>query len=157
MIGEDLAGHLEGAAMLVVATRDAAFRPAIGRALGAKVRGDGTFVEICISRAQWADVVKNLGINAPIALTASEPSSYRTYQIKGNVESFGPADPDDRARVDRYISDVTSVLTELGVERHQIAVWLAAEDLVRISFRPRDVFLQTPGPSAGLRMSGVPR
>lgn len=142
--------------MIVFAAADAAGRPTIGRAAGARHTDSGE-VEIFVSRARWGEVTDDLGIGARIAVTFSRPTDYRTFQIKGVLTAIQPPQPADLAAASEYTRAVTGSLLELGVLQSQVDQWLACDDLITLRFRPAATFAQTPGPGAGAPLSRPPR
>jgi hypothetical protein len=152
-VQDEMAAFLEGAVMMVIASRDDAFRPAIARAQGARLHEGGRLVEVLVSRSQWPEAVGNLGPGRPVALTVCRPTDYRAYQVKGTVEAVAEADAAGRARAAAYRREAGAVLVGLGVEPHQIGHWLRDGDIVSIRFRPRESYAQTPGPGAGGRLA----
>jgi len=138
--------------MILVSTRNAAFRPAIGRGTGAAHIASLGYIDVLVSRAQWPEVVENAGLGAPVAVTMVRPHDYRAFQIKGSILAVSPADDADRARAQNYISEMLVVMDALGVTRDQLSHTLVDRDLLRIRFQPTDVFAQSPGPGAGERL-----
>ncbi|HEX5379512.1 MAG TPA: pyridoxamine 5'-phosphate oxidase family protein [Phenylobacterium sp.] len=156
VIDPDLAAFMESPVMVVLATRSAAMRPAIARAVGVRLSPDRAVADLFVSRAQWPQAVDGLQPGAAMAVTVCNPPDYRTYQIKGRLAEVAPADADDHAVAGGYMSAVGQVLAELGVSRRQIASWLTTEDLLRLRLIPMSAFVQTPGPGAGAaRTSGA--
>ncbi len=155
LIDADMKAFLESPVVIIGAIQDASSRPIISRSNGARLQDDGSVIDIFISDAQWPDTIKNLKIGNPIAMTFCRASDYQTYQIKGIVEDVQPVDADDSAYAGRYADELQAVLESLGMLRGQIESIFGVEDLVRVRFRPSDVFLQTPGPGAGQRLSQV--
>ncbi|HYD99670.1 MAG TPA: hypothetical protein VEH84_09820 [Alphaproteobacteria bacterium] len=156
MIPDALSALLENPVMMVMATRDAALRPAIARALGCHLVEDGRAMDIFVSRAQWPDAVANCAPGAPIAFTFCRPSDYRTFQVKGAVVEIAAAAGPDADRAEAYRGAMAAELMALGVPPHQIEHWLRAGDVVRIRFLTHESFAQTPGPGAGARMGPEP-
>lgn len=155
MIEADVASFIEGRVMILIATRNAAHRPMIGRATGARFDAESGRIALLVSASQWPDAVGAARPGLPIAATFVEPATYRAYQIKGPVVDQRPANAVERARGTRYVEDMLRTMGALGVTRLQLSSTLSDRDLVRISFLPRDVFVQTPGPRAGQRV-GAP-
>lgn len=140
--------------MIVFSAADAAGRPMIGRATGARCADSGE-VDLFVSRARWREVTDDLRVGAQVAVTFSRPADYRTFQIKGVLTALTPTDPADIAAAARYIEAVTGSLLELGVLQPQVDQWLACDDPITLRLRPGAVFAQTPGPGAGAQLSGA--
>ena len=156
MIDAELAAFIEGPVMVVFGAADAAGRPMIGRAAGARCADSGE-VDLFVSRARWGEVTEDLRVGAQVAVTFSRPADYRTFQIKGVVTALAPPGLSDVAVATRYIEAVTGSLLDLGVLQPQVDQWLSSDDLITLRLRPGAVFAQTPGPGAGAQLSGVLR
>ena len=100
-------------------------------------------------------MISDLRVGAAFAVTLSDPTDYRTYQIKARLAEFGDADADDVNLADSYVRRMTQTLLELGVTAQQLACWLIPRDLVRLRLIPMAVFRQTPGPGAGTAHAGA--
>ncbi len=155
MIDDSIAGFAEGPVMTILASRDGALLPAIGRGLGNR-RAPGGLMDTMVSAAQWPRLVANLTPGAPVAVTVVKPDDYRTYQLKGTVAALDPAEAADHDWSQAYRRQVGAVLAGLGVTPGQISFWMGDADLMRLRFRPADVFVQTPGPRAGSLLEGAP-
>jgi hypothetical protein len=129
--------------------------PVLGRAVGLRTCPDGVSIEVLLSRAQWTDLAAGLQPGALGALTLCRPHDYKSYQIKGRVESLSPADGADHDLAEAYVDRLCATFDGLGIRPPQIAPWLAVKDLVRVRMRLQDIFHQTPGPGAGERVAEV--
>lgn len=154
MINAELAAFIEGPVMIVFGAADAAGRPVIGRATGARCADSGQ-IDLLVSRARWGAVTDDLRVGAQVAVTFSRPADYRTFQIKGVVTALAPPGPSDIAVATRYIEAVTGSLLDLGVLQTQVDHWLSSDDLITLRLRPGAVFAQTPGPGAGAQLSAA--
>lgn len=152
MIEAGVASFIEGRVMILVATRNAAHRPMIGRGTGARFDAESGRIALLVSASQWPDAVAHALPGQPISATFVVPDSYRAYQIKGPVVDQRPANAIEQARGTAYVAAMLETLNALGVTRLQLSSTLSDRDLVRISFLPRDLFVQTPGPQAGQRL-----
>ncbi|SMC96694.1 hypothetical protein [Rhizobium sp. RU36D] len=152
MIEAGVASFLEGRVMVLIATRNAAHRPMIGRATGARFDADSGRITLLVSSSQWPDAVAHALPGSPISATFVQPDTYEAYQIKGLISELRPANAIEQARGTRYVEDMLATMGALGVTRLQLSSTLSDRELVRISFTPRDLFVQTPGPKAGSRL-----
>lgn len=140
LIDAELADFVCGAVAIVAATRDEQLRPQIHRGWGPQVSGD--VMTVCLDGAPPAPA-------APLAVTCSRPSSYRTVQLKGAVTASGPMTEADRERVAAHVRELVVETTPLGVE----AIGrLCADELTTVTFVVAELFEQTPGPLAGTRL-----
>lgn len=154
MIDDALGAFLGAPVMMVVATRGLDGRAALARGVGAR-RGDADLIQMFASRWQWPEALAHLSPGAQAAMTFCRPSDYQAYQVKGDIVGVDAADEDGASFAAGYVKAVTAVLMTLGVEEGAISHWLTTEGLVQLTLRPRAVFLQTPGPSAGRALGGL--
>lgn len=138
--------------MILVATRDESHRPMIGRGSGARHDRATGLVHVLVSQSQWPRTVAEARHGRAIATTFVQPDTYRSCQIKGIITESGPADEAASAWGRHYVQEQLSLMNRLGVTRLQLSSTLSDRDLVHISFRPTDIFDQTPGPGAGRRL-----
>lgn len=138
--------------MILIATRNDAHRPMIGRATGARFDAESGRIALLVSASQWPDAVAHALPGTPITATFVMPHNYRAYQIKGPIIDQRPANAIEQARGTSYVEDMLATMGALGVSRLQLSSTLSDRDLVRISYSPRDLFVQTPGPQAGERL-----
>jgi hypothetical protein len=156
VIDRELAAFLDRPVMLVTALRGSDGKAAIARGMGVRLSADRGQVDVLVSRAQWPKAVQGLKTEAPIALTACDPTDYTTFQIKGRLLSFTDAEGPDLTLGAAYCARIFNHLKSLGVEDRQIGCWITAEDLVRLRFIPMAVFHQTPGATAGAIRASAP-
>lgn len=153
MIHSTLRAFLEQPVMMMAAIGEAAGGAALGRCLGLRFPvGDGP-IEIVFSAGQWTDLALSAGPGRAIALTLVHPSTYRTYQLKGRIEAVGDGDAEDVALARAYVDRVLDMLGALGVEPDVIAHWCCIDAVRRVAVRADQLFDQTPGPGAGMRIS----
>lgn len=152
-LSDDLRQFIASPVMIIIGTRDSANRPAVGRAVGARVVDAGT-VEFLYSAWQWPETHRNLAANGEAALTFARPADYVAYQLKGNAR-LRAATPADQALTSRYQADIHAMFAGLGLPAELVAPWLADRELAAARLRVRELYVQTPGPSAGTR-AGVP-
>lgn len=150
----ELTSLLARPAMILVAVADGGGRAIAGRGMALTATGDAS-LEFFVSRRQWPDVVDRLVPGAACAITANDPDTYRTFQLKGVVEDRRPSTGMEAERVDRYVAAISGVLAGLGIPPHQIQCWFTRSDTVRISMGVSAVYSQTPGPTAGARVEAA--
>jgi hypothetical protein len=148
----ELASFLASPVMIITGTSDDGNRPDIARAVGARVAADHGVVRIVLSAWQWPGTVANLRANGRVAVTFARPSDYVSYQIKG-CATVAPATEDDRVNSSRYLADIRRVLAGLGLEPRLVAPWLIDRDLVAVAVDVASIYVQTPGPKAGLQLA----
>ncbi|WP_165217147.1 hypothetical protein [Affinirhizobium pseudoryzae] len=151
MLAAEVAAFIEGQVMILVATRDEGHRPMIGRGSGARHDRASGLVHVLVSQSQWPLAVEHALPGRPIATTFVQPDNYRSFQIKGQITASGPADDAATAWGRHYVETQLALMAQLGVTRLQLSSTLSDRDLWHITFRPSDIFEQTPGPGAGRR------
>lgn len=151
LIGPEQAALIARRVSVIVASRDAAHRPHLMRAVGRKLSPDGRRVTVFMSTAASAPVLEDLRANGLIAVVFSEPSTNRTVQLKGSKAVIAALEPGDEALVQQYLDLFIDEIGELGLPENVARTILKAapEDLVAVHFAPQAAFEQTPGPKAG--------
>lgn len=157
LIGDDLKALIEGPVSVLVGTRDSRLVPEITRAWGPRVSEDRQSVSLCVPVATSGKTLDNLEANGRIAVAFTHPANYKTFQLKGRHARIAESDSADLAVVDRHRDAFAVVNAPLGQPREVVESFWRAEietsgALVKILFKPEEVFDQTPGPGAGRRV-----
>lgn len=155
MVDAGIARFIESRVMILVATRDEAHRPVIARGGGGRYDARTRDFRLLLSRSQWPRATACCGPGPPIATACLKAHNYQAFQITGLICRVGPADADEEALRRRNVETTPAELDRFGVTRLQLSASLGHHDLIRVDFRPRDVFVQTPGPEAGKPLSQV--
>jgi len=143
-----LVSFLEGGNSLLVGTRDAQRMPHVARAVGLRVAGDRAHFTVFLPEGPAHRALRDLESVPLIAITASEPPTHRTIQVKGKVLALRTPDASERAWVEGYPERLASVVAYAGLARATVMrlnVWPARAVDVELT----EVFNQTPGPKAG--------
>ncbi|VTU32345.1 hypothetical protein H6CHR_03780 [Variovorax sp. PBL-H6] len=135
----------------IVASRNAANRPSLMRAVGAGISADGAEVTVYLSRSQSRQLLQDVAATGQIAVVFSEPLSHRTVQVKARAARMRAADESDLPLLRRYLASMEYEVRCVGFDARFVRAMLACplEDMVAIHFRPAQGFDQTPGPRAG--------
>ena len=155
MIPDRVVEVLHGPAFIQVGTRDEALRPAHVFAVGAVVHDDRETVTVFVPTARAERSLRDLAANGRIALGVSL-ASHEAYQLKGTYVTSRPTDAEDRARQEAYRAALLASALEAGDPEaiaRPLTLGFAYTPGVAITFRPEEVFLQTPGPGAGTLLS----
>lgn len=155
MIPDRVIEVLHGPAYVQIGTRDEALRPAHVCAVGALVHDDRETVTLFVPTPRAERILPNLTGNGRIAVGVAL-ASHEAYQLKGTYVSSRPTDDADRARQEAYRAALLAAALEAGYP--EAIAWPLTQGYayapgVAITFRAEEVFLQTPGPGAGTRMS----
>ena len=135
----------------IVASRDAALRPSLMRAVGAHISTDGQCITVYLRRSQSRQLLENIAAPSPIAVVFSDPASNQTLQVKADTARIRAAEPQDQAVLRRYLVAMQHAVGQVGYGADYVAAMLSAppQDLVAVEFTPQTAFDQTPGPKAG--------
>ena len=153
----DLLAMMARGVSVIVASRDAALRPSLMRAVGSQVDEDGRAITVYLSRRQSRQVVQDLAATGSIAVVFSEPSTHRTVQLKAARLDMRNADPQDIPVLERYRESMEREIQQVGFAPPLTRAMLAhrLEDVVAVRFTPEQAFEQTPGPRAGSALGGA--
>ncbi|HXJ20598.1 MAG TPA: pyridoxamine 5'-phosphate oxidase family protein [Polyangia bacterium] len=149
----DLFPLLEGASIMHLATRNAALEPMSVLGFGLRVEDGGRQLTLFLPATLSEVPLRNLRDNGQMAISVVRPTDSRALQIKGIWLGERRTDESDRAFVSSYRDALTQTLGLVGVPRSmwQRVVWWPS---LALRMEPREVFVQTPGPSAGSRCGG---
>lgn len=138
---------------IIVGTRDAALRPHVMRAVGARLADDRRRLTVLLPEAGSADVLADLRANGRIAVVFSEPTTHHTLQVKGDDAVVAACGPDDRELAARTLEGFVGEIATLGFAPEVAHTLLGHDDdLVAVQFTIAEAFEQTPGPAAGERL-----
>lgn len=149
-LSEELAEFVEGGLSMLVATRDAALRPKVERAVGAFAGADRQTMTVYLNQELGAQAVANLNDNGCIAVTVSRPYDHRTLQLKGRMLSMREGSEEDRAKQERWLAGFVEHLYIVGLPR-SVVRQLKVFPSVAVTMCIEDMFEQSPGPGAGRR------
>ena len=135
----------------IVASRNAAHRPSLMRAVGAGIAPDGSEVTVYVARSQSRQLLQDIAATGHIAVVFSEPLSHRTVQVKAGRAELRAATEADEPLLRRYLRSMEHEVGCVGYDIPFVRAMLACrlDDLVAIRFNPTEAFDQTPGPKAG--------
>jgi hypothetical protein len=158
MIPGKIVRFLEQYANLACAgTRNSDLVPFGHRVSGWQVGADGRRLTAFIAPQFCARLIESLEENGQFALTVEEFPSHETYQFKGRYLRHRPVHPDDLDIVDRirerFVRSVRPLFAEAPEEPLKASI---AVPSLAVEFEVLEVFLQTPGPGAGVRLVPPP-
>ena len=152
-VPENLAALLEGLVAVHVATRDASFVPDEVMAAAARPSADGRSLTVYLPVATSETSLANLRDNGAIAVVLSQPLTHRTVQLKGRVETIGPAHDEERAEVERLAAAFDAEVEVIGLPPAVVrrrTRWPCHA----VTFVVSEAYEQTPGPHAGAPIVG---
>jgi hypothetical protein len=102
LIGPERAALIGRRVSVIVASRDAAHRPHLMRAVGRRLSADLRRVTMSMAAASSAAVLAGLRANGLIAVVFSEPSTHRTVPLKGSDAVVAAIESGDETLVQTY-------------------------------------------------------
>jgi hypothetical protein len=155
MIPDRVIEMIHGPSYLQLGTRDAHLRPAHTLAVGGLVHEDRQTVTVFVPADRAQRIAADLDGNGRVALGIGQ-ASHEAYQVKGTYLSRRPTEAGDVARQEAYrealLADALSAGYPAEIAR-PFTQGFAYTPGVAITFRAEEVYLQTPGPEAGSRLS----
>ena len=147
-VEEEITRFLSGGVAAIVATRDDQLRPQIVRAWGISVADDGTELTLCVEAAAGSRTRANLEANGSVAATFSQPTTYRTVQIKGERVALAEPSAEQLAAVEEHLEAFGREVEQVGMPA-DAGRRLIDRRLVAMTLAVRELYDQTPGPNAG--------
>jgi hypothetical protein len=148
LIPEELSELIATGVDVYVATRDAELEPESMMAMGIRLHRERGTLTVYLPQALAAPTCKNLAENSEIAVTLIRPSDMKAAQLKGKSVAVRQSTETDRELQMIFRSALIEQMAAVGIPRcatRRLVWWpsLAVEVAVR------EVYSQTPGPSAG--------
>ncbi|MBB3399353.1 pyridoxamine 5'-phosphate oxidase family protein [Rhizobium sp. BK060] len=135
--------------MCIIAVADDRRRPSAGRGVGFHLLEDRETIDVVFSAWQWPRLEPCIKQTGRIAATFVSPSDYVSFQLKGTA-TMRDTERRDLDRADRFMASATEELESLGVPRRLIAPWLTAREARVARLAISEIYVQTPGPLAGM-------
>lgn len=135
--------------MCIIAVADEARRPSAGRGVGFHVGEDRETIDVIFSAWQWPRLEPAIRQTGRVAATFVSPSDYVSFQLKGSAV-LRETDVRDEAAAQHFMARATGELEGLGVPRDIIAPWLTAREARVARLAVSEIYIQTPGPLAGM-------
>jgi hypothetical protein len=142
--------------MCIIAVADETRRPSAGRGVGFHVGEDRESVDVIFSAWQWPRLEPAVRQTGRLAATFVSPSDYVSFQLKGSAV-MREIEPRDHEAAREFMAKATGELEELGVPGAVIAPWLTARDARVARLAVSEIYIQTPGPLAGMQAGAVSR
>jgi len=135
--------------MCLIAATDADGRPSAGRGVGLHVLEDRETIEVIFSAWQWPRLEPCIRQTGRLATTFVSPPDYASYQLKG-AATMRDVEARDLDCAKRFMAAATDVLESLGIARSNIAPWLTDREARVARLHVQEIYIQTPGPQAGM-------
>jgi hypothetical protein len=136
-------------------TRSERLYPSHTFVIGAIVHSDRETITFFIPESRSERILSDLNNNGRVALAVSL-ITHEAYQLKGVYLSSLPTNAKDQAVQEVYRSKLLSAFLQAGYPEQivrPLVLGLAYQPGIAITFRAEEIFLQTPGPEAGKKMS----
>lgn len=154
MIPDRVVEVIHGPAWMCAGTRDDRLRPAHTFVVGAMVHSDRETVAFFVPKSRSERILSHLKSNGWVALTVALPT-HEAYQLKGLYLSSRAADAKDRTVQDIYRAKLITATVQGGYPEplvRPLVLGYVYQPAVAITFRPEEIFVQTPGPQAGKKI-----
>jgi hypothetical protein len=153
MIPGKILQFLDRANVGFAGTRDPNLVPHGHRVSGWAVSKDGRRVTAFISRSWTAHLLESLLDNGQFAMTTEEYPAHEAYQFKGRYVGHRPVTAADIETVDRVRDRFVKALRPFSPPNSDLPLLaFIPEPEVAVEFEVREIFVQTPGPGAGVRI-----
>ena len=136
--------------------RDANLVPCGCRVTAWHVHPDGHTMTLFIPEPLVDRIIASLEDNGQIAVTIGEHPTHETYQLKGQYASHRAVTPEDLVLAARFRERfVRAYRSEIppGISEAFAGAVAVPDPAVVVDVDIREVYLQTPGPGAGARLS----
>ncbi len=154
-IDEKLIDFFNRPLMSIIAAADEAGRPTAGRGIGFHLEDDRKTMEVIFSGWQWPRLEPSIRGGGKMAVTFVSPSDYVSFQLKGPAV-MRDTEAQDLDRAERFITAATDELEALGVARPLSVPWLTARGARVARLSISEIYVQTPGPLAGMLAGADP-
>lgn len=151
-----LLGFLDRATVAVCATRDGQLVPRIRYVCGWRVEPGNRILRCAIQDRGLVGLEESLRDNREFAVAIEEIGPHETYQFKGEVVELVPCDEQDRAVADAARAKFTRSLSSYYSLPDSTSRAYFGEPGRTARVAVREIFVQTPGPGAGVRLVPPP-
>jgi hypothetical protein len=152
VLDADVVALLESGCATFLGTVDGDGNPVAAHCMGIEVLDDGARVRVMVN-AEEPEVLADLADAGPVALGATDVSTFRSVQLKGRAEGIEPVTAADRIRVDRYVAGFFGAVHDTDGTDVELLRRLLPRELVALVMTVESVFDQTPGPQAGTSLA----
>lgn len=153
-LDSQLLDFIAGPVSIVLSARDHANRPSITRVYGCRPLAGK--LRLFVLRHHADGLLNDIAQRRSAAAVFSHFRTFQTVQIKGWDAEITTFDDADERCLEIYRSISVTELMALGFPPATASAYLNSEPAdarLVVSFTPRDIFEQTPGPGAGAKMA----
>jgi hypothetical protein len=142
---------LDAGMSVLVATVDARNRPSCCRGIALASNDEVKTVTVYVPLATSHETIQNVATTGRMAIAASNPIDHFTVQLKGTTSEARLAREDEKAFVKSRLDAFADILDSIGIPS-RVAKNAAYWPAFAVDMRVDQVFEQTPGPNAGMRV-----
>lgn len=154
-LNSDILALLDGPVAISVATCDADHWPSLAHGYGCRWDPVSNRLRVFVLEDEAQAILANIVVSGAVAAVFSDVRSFRSLQIKAGDATLRSFDAEDAACQRQHHRKTSDELIELGYApgpaRGYFDVPQGAR-FVTLAFTPRDLFQQSPGPEAGMRL-----
>lgn len=152
MIPGIIVEFLKRASVAVASTRNSSLVPHIHYVSAWEVSQDATEITCFIPSEFSGNLLSSLRDNGQFTLTVEQIGPHETYQFKGDYIDSRPFEEAERSLYeDCRERFVTACLPRFGIPEGALRRFITKPGIA-VRFKVREIFVQTPGPSAGKRL-----
>jgi hypothetical protein len=148
----DLVAFIHGGVAVGVATRNGDLRPAYTRGWGPAVSADGRWLTLCVIAARGSPSRENIEGNGAIAVVFNPPTVGQALQLKGVVAEAREPVAEDLKRAERHLEAFAAEAEQVGAPPGNAQRLFVQRDFLAVTLSIEEVFDQTPGQRAGVRL-----
>jgi hypothetical protein len=153
LLSPETIAFLESGCGVIVGTVGADGAPHVSRGWGITVtKTDPTEVRVLLD-ADDTVAADYLAATGAVAVTAGNVRTLHATQLKGRASAMEPATADDRDRAARYADEFFGNINAVDGTPLELINTLRAHDYVACTIRVAEMYDQSPGPSAGTRLT----
>ncbi|HEY6878909.1 MAG TPA: pyridoxamine 5'-phosphate oxidase family protein [Polyangiales bacterium] len=152
-LSDELIDFVAQGVSLLVGTCDAARVPHAARAVGLRIHDDRRHATVYLPEVTARHTVTDVAVNPRLAVMVSQPLDHKAFQMKGDVRKVSAAAETERELIETYLSLFGRRLEVVGMP-YEVVTMLSHWPAVALEFSIEGLYLQTPGPGAGQRLSG---
>lgn len=155
VLSPDVTEFLESGVSILVGSRDHDNKPECVRGLGAAVSPDRSSVKLFLHEDHAKRLCADFADNGRIAVAFSRFLDHKTLQLKGSVREVRNGTDADTVLQERYLSAFAEQISFAGLPA-SVLRRVRLSPAVVVAFDVEEIFQQTPGPDAGIRIEPRP-
>lgn len=153
-LSEEQIRFIESGVSIGAASRDVRRVPSVSKVVGCRVAVDRRQVTVLVDATQASQLLQDVAACGALAVVFCLPSNHRTLQLKGRDAREVALAPGDAELAAHHRDAFAENLLPLGyaLPFARATHNFQGSQLRALSFTLSDLFEQTPGPNAGMRL-----